>query len=173
MQPHTRRRGHVISHHPHSFALVHASRFSSASSPKRTLSHPLSTIRLSLSPSLSPLFFYLRLSRELFEVTRNLASTDTSFRISCNTAALIFTRRSCNLLIAIEQLSNRKLFYSCSLGPFSFSTVLILVSRTHSFYVFFISSSPLRRRAFTRVPFQAPDCTTNRIKSGIREKVIL
>lgn len=129
---------------------------------------PQPSCRLSLSPSRSILFFCLRTSRGFFEVARNLAPTDTPFRISCITAALVFTRRSCNLLIAIEQLSDRKLIYSCSLDPFPFSTIL---PRTFFLHVFYLS--PFRCRALTHVPFQAPDCTTNRIKSGIREKVIL
>lgn len=59
VQSHTRRRRHVISHHPHSFALVHASRFSPASSSKRTPSHPPWTISPSLALSFSLLCFFV------------------------------------------------------------------------------------------------------------------
>lgn len=171
MRPHTRHRRHGISHHPHSsaFALVRARRLSSASSPERTPSpspnHPVvSVLFLSLSFPI-PLFFCLYPTEVLPEIARNL-SPRHSFRISCEQTTRVCTRRSSNLLIAIEQLSDGKLSYSCSLGPFPFGTLrsrLLCILFTW-FYL------PPRWRTFIRVSFQASDSTTNCIEPDIREK---
>lgn len=84
------------------------------------------------------------------EVARNLAPRDTlSSRTSVARAC---TRRSSNLLIAIEQLSDGKLSYSCSLGlfprraaPFTpLSRAFVLCSPRS------LPVGPFRRRAFLR-----------------------
>lgn len=92
VQPHTRRRQHGISHHPHSFAftLVRAPRDSPLLPLRRERSHPFPhhpviSSPLPLSFSLSPFFSRLYPTDLLSctsEVTRNLAPRH-SFRISC------------------------------------------------------------------------------------------
>lgn len=96
------------------------------------------------------------------------SNTQTLFSHLVRTDARVYTRRSSNLLITIEQLSDGKLSYSCSLGPFPCSTIRSGPSRILStcFYL-----PPLRCRAFTRISFQASDCTTNCIEPE-KERII-
>lgn len=68
--------------------------------------------------SFSPIPLYSTLSRGTPEVARNLTPRH-SFRIPREQRLpRVCTRRSSSLLIAIEQLSDGKLSYSCSLGLF-------------------------------------------------------
>lgn len=141
MQPHTRRRRHGISHHPHSsaFALVRARSRSTtlfcflsgenALSEPTPSSHPLSFPISLFSASIRPKpLVYSRGSAK--------SSAQTLLSHLVRTDARVCTKRSSNLLIAIEQLSDGKLSYSCSLGPFPCNTFRSGPSCILSLYVF-------------------------------------
>lgn len=142
MQPHTRRRRHGISHHPHSsaFALVRARSRSTTLlrflSGENALSVP--------TPSSHPLSFPISLFFRLYPTKASRVASRGSAKSSAQTLlshlvrtdARVCTKRSSNLLIAIEQLSDGKLSYSCSLGPFPCNTFRSGPSCILSLYVF-------------------------------------
>lgn len=152
--------------HSHSFALVHAPRLSSASSPERILSlflnHPVVSRSLTLSLSLLRVSIRPKLSYRFRGSAKS--SAQTHFSHPARTSARVCTPLSSNLLIAIEQLSDGKLSYSCSLGPFAYVAPFALLSLrvflSTRFYLL-----PLCCGAFTHVSFQASRCTIKRINS--------
>ena len=169
---------HIIRTRPHSYSFaLHDSlllplRRERLHPPRNTLlSRPLPSF-LSLSLPLIPLFFRLYPTEPLvYSSGSTKSSTQTTLLCShlVRTEARVCTRRFSNLLIAIEQLSDGKLSYSCSLGPFPctapFSRSGLL--RILSLHVFICR--PFRCRAFIlRISFQASDCTIN--YSSISEK---
>lgn len=171
MQPHTRRRRHGISHHPHSFAfaLVRARSRSTTLfcflSGENTLTLPKPPGRLSLSYPFSLPSSRLYPTEALVRFRGSAkSSAQTHFSHPARTSARVCTPLSSNLLIAIEQLSDGKLSYSCSLGPFAYVAPFALLSLrvflSTRFYLL-----PLCCGAFTHVSFQASRCTIKRINS--------
>lgn len=148
VQSHTRRRL-GISHHPHPFAFVLIRARSRFHNPLPLLlwrKHPRQSHSLLFHRTIFSLFlslsFFLRPSLSCTSMVVWNLTPGYSFLIPCEQPYEFIRGGFSSLLIAIEQLSDGKLSYSCSLGSFPsalrFSLSRILPLST-SFYL-----SPLR-----------------------------